>query len=321
MSNRVAPAAPFPTALPIADRLSCGVVLAGQTPQALVDQARRAEALGFDSLWVGDHLAFHVPIPDSLSVLSFVAGATERVTLGTAVYLLPLRPAALAAKTAATLDWLSGGRLVLGVGVGGEFPPEWEAAGVPLRERGSRLDEAMPLLRRLWSEDGVVHAGRHARFGPVTIAPKPVRPGGPPLWVGGRAPAAMRRAGRLGDGYISHMTTAEKYAENLRVIEDAAREAGREAFHADGFSTAAFLFTVLGPYEEARARATALLGTIYRRDFREAAPRYCLLGQPDDCLEQLDRFARSGARHFILVPLMDALELTERAGADLLPRL
>lgn len=307
--------------LPLAPGLSCGVVLAGQTPQALLAQAQRAEALGFDSLWVGDHLAFHVPMPDSLSVLSFVAAATERVTLGTAVYLLPLRPPALAAKTAATLDWLSGGRLVLGVGVGGEFPPEWRAAGVPLTERGARLDEAMPLLRRLWTEDDVVHEGRHFRFGPITIAPKPVRAGGPPLWVGGRVAAAMRRAGRLGDGYISHMTTAEKYAENLRAIEQAAREAGRKTFHPDGFGTVAFLFTALGPFEEARARATAVLGSIYRRDFTEAAPRYCLLGQPTDCLEQMRRFARSGARHFVLVSLMDPMELTERVGAEILPHL
>jgi len=304
--------------LPLDSRVRCGVVVAGQTRDAALAQARRADAAGFDSLWVGDHIAFHVPILESLSLLSFLAAATERATLGTAVYLLPLRHPVLAAKTAATVDLLSGGRLVFGVGVGGEFPPEFEASAVPVSERGARLDEAIPLVRRLWSEDAVKHDGRFHRFGPVTLAPKPVQPGGPPIWIGGRAPAAMRRAGRLGDGYVSTMTSAERYRSNLEAIAGAAREAGRRI---ERFATAAFLFTVIGPREASVARAAALLGTIYRRDFREAAPRYALCGEPADVLAQMRVFRDAGVRHFILAPLMDPMELTERVAAEILPEL
>jgi probable F420-dependent oxidoreductase len=301
----------------------CGLVLSAQEGDTAKRQARRAEALGFDSLWVGDHVAFHVPIAESLTTLAFAAGATERIGLGTAVYLLALRHPTHAAKASATLDRLAGGRLVLGVGLGGEFPPEWEAVGVPVAERASRVEEGIGVVRRLWSEERVVHEGRHHRFGPVTIAPKPAgvradgRPGPPPIWIGGRAPAAMRRIGRLGDGYISHMCTPETYRENLATIAASARAAGRGPI---AFGAAAFLFTFLEErFEDAHEKAARLLGAIYARDFREAARKYCLLGRPADCLEQLRAFARAGARHFILAPLTDPDAFAERVAAEILP--
>lgn len=309
--------------LRIGDERRCGIVLAAQEADTARRQARRAEELGFDSLWVGDHVAFHVPIAESLTTLAFAAGVTERIALGTAVYLLALRHPTHAAKISATLDRLSGGRLVLGVGLGGEFPPEWEAVGVPVTERASRVEESVPLVRRLWSEDRVAHAGRHFSFGPVTIAPKPSAQradgtvGLPPIWVGGRAPAAMRRAGRIGDGYISHMCAPETYATNLETIAAAAREAGRAPL---AFGSAAFLFTFLEQrFEDAHEKAAKLLGMIYARDFRDAAKKYCLLGPPDACLEQLHAFAKAGCRHFILAPLSDPEAFAERVAAEMLP--
>jgi alkanesulfonate monooxygenase SsuD/methylene tetrahydromethanopterin reductase-like flavin-dependent oxidoreductase (luciferase family) len=153
--------------LQVADTVKCGVVVAGGSRDSTLDSAQRAERLGYDSIWVGDHLSFHIPILESLTLLSFLAAATERVTLGTAVYLAPLRPPVAIAKITSTLDVLSAGRLTLGIGVGGEFPPEFEGVGVPVAERGSRTDETIEILRRLWSEDAVVHEGRHFRFGPL----------------------------------------------------------------------------------------------------------------------------------------------------------
>lgn len=298
--------------------IRCGIVLTGGDRNGTRANAQRAEALGFDSLWVGDHIAFHVPIADSLTTLAFAAGVTERIALGTAVYLLPLRHPTLIAKSTATLDLLSGGRLVLGVGVGGEFPPEFGAVGVPVKERGSRADEAIGVVRRLWTEERVAHEGRHFQFGSVTVAPKPLRV--PPIWVGGRADAAMRRAGRVGDGYISHMCAAEKYRENMELIAATARESGRG--EELPFTPAAFLFTFLEDrYEVAHEKASSLLGMIYARDFREASKKYCLLGRPEDCLEQMRAFARAGCRHFILAPLSDPAAFAERAAAEILPGL
>lgn len=303
----------------------CGLVLAAQEGDAARRQARRAEALGFDSLWVGDHVAFHVPIAESLTTLAFAAGATRRITLGTAVYLLALRHPTHAAKISATLDRLSGGRLVLGVGLGGEFPPEWEAVGVPVAERAARLEEGIGVVRRLWSEERVAHQGRHYRFGAVTLAPKPSslradgRQGLPPIWIGGRAPAAMRRIGRLGDGYLSHMCAPGTYRENLAAIAASARAAGRGPI---GFGAAAFLFTLLEDrFEDAHRRAAQMLGAVYRRDFTEAARKYCLLGRSADCLERMRAFARAGARHFVLVPLSDPEAFAEQAAAEILPAL
>ena len=306
-------------ALALDSTVRCGVVMTGASRDSVLEVSRRVESLGFDSIWVGDHVAFHVPLVESITLLSFVAAATERVQLGTGVYLLPLRHPTLTAKTTAAVDLLSGGRLQLGVGIGGEFPPEFDASGVPLRERGSRTDEAIPLLRRLWSEDAVVHQGRHYRFGPVSLDPKPVQPGGPAIWIGGRSPQAMRRAGRLGDGYISTMTSPERYAANLEQVAQHAAEAGRAPLP---FHPGALLFTVLDDsYERARERATQVLGMIYRRDFREAAPRYALLGRPEDCLEQMARFVEAGCRHFTLSPLSDPAEFQERIAKGVLPEL
>lgn len=295
--------------------IACGAVMTAQHRDGVVRLARALEAGGFDSIWAGDHVSFYVPILESMTLLSFVAGATERVQLGSSVYLLPLRHPTTTAKVVSTLDVLSGGRLLFGIGVGGEFPPEFEASGVPVTERGSRTDEAIGILRKLWSEDGVAHEGRHFRFGPISMDPKPVRPGGPPIIVGGRKPPALRRAGRLGDGYVSHMCAAETYAQNLDTIRRHAEEAGRRDVP---FETAAFLFTILDDdYERALDGAANLLQMIYNRPFRDAAKKYCLLGRTEDCLEQLQAFADAGCRHFVLSPLMDPDEFAARAGGKL----
>ncbi len=307
--------------LPIDTKIRCGVIAGGFDPVALTRQAKLAEAGGLDSIWVGDHVAFHVPVLDSLSVLNFLAGVTTRVQLGTCVYLLGLRPPVLAAKTAATLDLLSAGRLILGVGVGGEFPPEFEACGVPLAERGSRVNEAIPLLKELWTQNSVEHRGQHFQFGPIALHPRPVQQGGPPIWVGGRKPVAFVRAGKLGDGYISHMVTPEFYRANLEKISQAA--SGREAeFQTRPFGTAGLFFTVFDKsFEAAHRHAANALGAIYRAPFEDAAKRYCLLGTRDDILARMREFAAAGTRHFLFSPLRDPLEFTQQLVEEILPEL
>jgi probable F420-dependent oxidoreductase len=305
--------------LALHEKLSCGLVLTALDREGALHRAREGERLGFDSLWVGDHISFSTPILDSVTLLAFAAAATQRVMLGTSVYLLPLRPPAVTAKTTAALDVLSGGRFVFGVGVGGEFAPEFDAVGVAIAERGSRSDEAIALLRRLWSEDGVRHEGTHFRLGPVTLGPRPTQPGGPPIWVGGRSPVAMRRAGGLGDGYISHMTSPERYRSNLERIAAHAREAGRRP---ERFGTGAFLFTCLDDrFEQAHARAAALLGRLYNRPFEEPARKYCLLGRAEDCLARMQDFAQAGVRHFLLAPLSDPDGFADQVAGEILPKL
>ena len=305
--------------LDVVDDVKMGMMLAAGDRQSALDKARKMEASGLDSIWVGDHIAFHIPVIESLSLLSFCAAATERIQLATGVLLLPLRNPTLTAKMTATLDMLSAGRLILGVGVGGEFPPEFDAVGSPIAERGPRTNESIEILRKLWAEGTAEHQGEFYSFGKVKIEPKPTQPGGPPIIVGGRKAISMKRAGRLGDGYISHMCDVETYRSNLSQIASHAKAAGRDGMP---FQTAALLFTVLDDsYEAAHARAAKMLGQIYNTDFTEASKRYCLLGKPEDALEQMREFAKAGCRHFVMSALSDPDEIIERASTEMVQSL
>jgi probable F420-dependent oxidoreductase len=305
--------------LNVVDEMKIGMMLAASDRTSVLDRARKMEASGLDSIWVGDHIAFHIPVIESLSLLSFCAAATERIELATGVLLLPLRNPTLTAKMTSTIDMLSNGRLLLGVGVGGEFPPEFEAVASPIAERGTRTNESIEIIRKLWSEGAAAHEGEHYSFGKVKIEPKPVREGGPPIIVGGRKAISMKRAGRLGDGYISHMCDVETYASNLSQIASHAEAAGRQG---KPFQTAALLFTVLDDsYEAAHKRAAKMLGTIYNTDFTEASKRYCLLGKPEDCLDQMRQFAKAGCRHFVMSALSDPDEIIERASTEMITEL
>jgi probable F420-dependent oxidoreductase len=192
--------------------------------------ARRADELGFDSVWCNDHLAIpkaderagdepayaagygeqrRQHIYEPLITLAYLAAVTTRVRLGTSVYLLPLRNPLVAAAQVASLDQLSGGRLVLGVGVGW-LEGEFAALGVPFRERGRRTDEAIAVLKALCGQERAEFPDRYERLAGVEFLPKPVQRPHPPLWIGGRSDAAIRRAARAGDGWHpSHLTTDE----------------------------------------------------------------------------------------------------------------
>lgn len=306
-----------PLVLP--NELSCGMVMAGQDPDTVEHLAGRIEGAGFDSIWVGDHISFYIPVMESLALLTYLAAITERVRLCTGVYLVPLRHPTTSAKVIATLDVLSKGRVTLGVGVGGEFPPEFKATGIEISERGKRTDEGIEIMRRLFSEDGVEYKGRHFEFGPISIDPKPVQPGGPRVIVGGRKAPSLRRAGQLGDGYISHMCSVDQYRGNLELIREHAQKAGRKDVP---FETVAFLFTMLDDdYESALERAASRLQDIYKRPFKEAARKYCLLGKPEDCLEQMQNFARAGTRHFVFSMLSDPDEFIDAFQSVIQPGL
>src|SRR3990172_9525478 len=154
----------------------------------------RIEEMGYDSAWTSEHIFFYFPTFDALTALAAMAARTTRIQLGTAVLLLPLRPAALAAKEIASVDIISGGRLIVGVGVGGEYPKEFEAVGVPVKERGARTDEAIHVLKLLFTQDNVTFHGRFTNLEGVTLQPKPPQAGGPPVWGAGRSGGAVRRA-------------------------------------------------------------------------------------------------------------------------------
>ena len=289
----------------------------------LASLVQLVERSGYDSLWVGDHIAFAVPILDPLLQLAQAAVVSRKLTLGTSVYLLPLRHAVPVAKQVSTLDHLTEGRLIFGVGVGGEFPKEYAACGVPREQRGARLSEAIPLLRKLWSGESVSHDGRYyGGFSDVAMRPSSRQANGPPIWTAGRTPAALRRTGRLADGWLSYVVTPEMYRDALTTIEDAARAAGRTLTR---FGTGHLLFARIDDtYEQALDAATETLSVRYAMDFRRPAQRYCALGPPQQIAEKIREFQAAGLRHVILDllgPSEQREEQIARFAADAMPLL
>jgi probable F420-dependent oxidoreductase len=284
--------------LPLDDDLRVGFITAAPSRKAAREVAELATRHGYDSIWVGDHVAFPMPVLDPFQQLAQIAAHADGVTLGTSVFLLPLRHPVLVAKQVATIDRLCDGRFVFGVGVGGEFPAEYAACEVPRRERGARLTASIPLVRALACGEPAEGDGRFYHFPQTQLAPAAIRPGGPPIWCGGRAPAALSRIGRLADGWVSYVVTPERYRGGLEQVAKAAATAGRRI---ERFGTGHLLFTRIdddaGTSEDL---ATEHLSQRYAMDFRDAARRYAALGPPAAVAEKIDGFVRAGVRHLIL---------------------
>lgn len=286
----------------------------GRAIVSLVDR------LGYDSIWVGDHLSFAIPILDPIIQLAQAAVVSERLMIGTGVYLLPLRHPGPVAKQVATLDLVTGGRLIFGVGVGGEFQTDYDVAGVPMQERGARLTEGIKVLRSLWSGEKVSHDGRYFPFGDLAMTPPPFQTGGPPIWCGGRSDAALKRAGELADGYISYVVTPEMFADAMSKITAAAEAAKRDV---SAYGTGHLLFARLDKtYEEALDKATESLSVRYAMDFRKPAMRYCALGSPADVAARIGEFLSAGVRHLVMDlvgPYEEREEQIEWFARDVLP--
>jgi probable F420-dependent oxidoreductase len=268
---------------------------------ATAAEARAAEEAGYDGIATGEHLFFHGPHPNGFVSLAAAAGATTRIRLLSSLTVLPLYPAALAAKLATTLDQVSGGRFDLGVGVGGEYPPEFVAAGVEVTERGARTDEALELMRALWHGGPVDFDGRFARVPGLALSPGAVQPGGPPIWLGGRSPAAVRRAGRHGDVWMPYMYTPEQLASSLAEVRDAAEAAGRDPA---GIRAAVFCWgTVDRDREVARQEVIDGVSAVYQQDFTRLADRYLLHGDPDRVVARAREYADAGAGTLVFSPV------------------
>jgi len=258
------------------------------------EAARQAESLGYDYLCSGEHMMFHGAVPNSLITLAVAAGATSRIKLMSTVVLLPLYTPMVLAKMTSVLDVASEGRYHLGIGVGGEFPKEFEACGVPVKQRGSRSNEALAVIKKLWTEKNASFEGRYSKFSDVTLDPQPTQKPHPPIWVAGRKESAMRRAALYADGWIPYMYTPEMLHESIEKIHQFGREAGRDLAN---FRPGLFIFASVYPdRDEAREQAARALGKNYAQDFSKIAGRYVLYGNPDDCRKRLKEYVDAGAR-------------------------
>ena len=211
-----------------------------EDPQAVVNFGPLAEELGFDSVWVMDHLFNNGYIRERLddkpyyhpmATLSHVSALTSHVKLGTSVLVLPYHNPVELAKYAATLDQMSGGRVVLGVGAGA-MTPEFDALGIPMSQRGSLTNESMDIMRELWSNEDPRFSSDRWQFEDLKFSPKPVQSvaGSPhvPLWVGGGSPGALRRAARRGNGWHPSGVSAEEFAIGRQRVRELAESAGRD---------------------------------------------------------------------------------------------
>ena len=304
-------------------RLTLGVAIPQTFPDGRVDPRgirdflQRAEALGFHSAWVVEHMFGTIPALAPVELLTYAAAVTERLRLGAAVLLTALRTPVHTAKSLATLDQLSGGRLIVGVGLGGN-PKIYPAFGLTASRRAARFAEGLRLMKRLWTEPAVTADGEFYRLENASLQPRPLQTPHPPLWFGGHHPLALRRAVELGDGFIgAGSASTATFAEQMKVLRALLAERGRDA---SAFPIGKRVYLAI---DRDRARAGKRLaewfGAFYGRP--ALAEEVSVWGDVDTCVEGLRAVAAAGAGFLMLNPVFDEAEQLERIAADLAPRL
>ena len=296
--------------MPIPERLSFGyllptrdaVMFGAPAARPLLSLGQRAEQLGFEAIWAGDGPLAR-PRHDALLMLTALAARTELAALATGVLLGALRPALLLAQAVATLDQISEGRFVLGLGAGFPFPEterQFEAVGIPYRGRVGRLAETIAAMRRLWEGAGepIDFDGRHISLEQAALEPPPHTSGGPPIWLAGAGETAERRVGRIADGWLPYSPTPELYREGLDRVRAAAAEAGRERAPVPGL----YVTVALDPSPVvAEERLSGYIQAYYGHP-REliGAIQAMYAGTPEGMLDWLGPYLEAGARHVVL---------------------
>ena len=310
-------------AVPLGNRLRFGTMVSSSDREQAIHDLDSIARWGYEVLWAPDHVAFTGPVSDPLTTLAWLGALAPKLKFGTSVYLLPLRHPVPVAKMVATLDRLLGsGHFIFGVGVGGEFPREYEACGIPIKERGGRATEAIQVMKRLWSGELVEHRGKYFSFGEIAMQPKPKTPGGPPVWIGGRAESPLKRAARFGDGWMPYVVTPDRFAKGLDFIGKEAERVGRKI---TAFGTCIQVFCTIGEsVEAAHAVAGKFLSKRYAVDMNDAAKRYGALGRPADVAAKISEYIKAGARDIGIDAITHPLERTEQLeqfGKEVIPLL
>ncbi len=278
------------------------VVLSGRSdPGSIYNVGDRAEKLGFHSVWVGDSITAK-PRLEALTTLAAVGARTQRVRLGTAVFLAALRNPILLAHMTASLDWLTCGRLDLGIGYSRPNDPaqeqEFKMLGLAVEKRIKMSEELVQVMRRLWRENDVSHGGVFCRFEHITVEPKPVQPGGVPIWLASNnVEPGLKRVGRMGDGWLNNITRPELYRECWEKIRAYAAEAGRDP---DSIQPGLYLTCAAGN-KEALAEGQNFLAQYYNRPYEAVAKAMlCITGSWDEVIDRIEAYHEAGARTVVL---------------------
>jgi probable F420-dependent oxidoreductase len=298
-------------------------IMSGRPEAAsLLAMAERAEAAGFDAVWIGDSITAR-PRHEPLTLMAAIAARTRRVRLGTGVLLPALRNPVVLAHVVGTLDRVAEGRVILGVGIAADTPAiraEFAAAGVPFERRVGRFVETLDICRALWTRDGVSFSGKHFTLDSVTVEPKPHRPGGPPIWIGGSGPTAFREAARF-DAWFPTGPNVEFFTEHFPSVRAAARAAGRSP---DAVQGAVYVTLALDRDPAvAQQRLEKFLETYYATPARVILARQaCYAGPIEGAAEWLQRWIDAGAHHLaIRFAGGDHLAQVDETATRLLPRL
>ncbi len=289
----------------------------GENPDYLRQLVEVGDKHNYDSIWLSDRIVSDKFSLEPMIALAMVAAYSQRMKFGTSVLAMPLRNPVILAKQIATLDFLSQGRFFPAVGLGQEDPEEYEACGVSKEGRVTRTEEGIRLMRRLWEEDSVTHEGEYYTCHDVSITPKPFFKPSPPVWIGGRSPAAARRVGRVGDGWLVSSATAQEVKEGREIIFETAKEYNREI---EDDHTGVLIGYYISPKVEETVAKTYNYVTRHRPDayFTE----YSALGPAEAIAETIQRYVEAGASKFVMRPLCPAEETMEQLdilGSDVLP--
>jgi probable F420-dependent oxidoreductase len=277
--------------------------------------AKRCEEIGIDSLWVIDRIAYDNLEP--LTILAAVAAVTEKIRIGTAVLLAALRHPTLLAKTVSTLDFLSGGRVTLGVGFGSR-ENDFSAVEVPFKGRGRRAEEALGLMKRLWTEEGVTHQGKFFHVENLTIGPRPIQSPHPPIWMGGSADVVLKRVARLADGYICGSSGIERFPSVWAKISEYAVAAGRNP---QQIERAGLTFMTI---DDNRERAVESCAAYLKRYYGKVildVEQHFVVGSPKACAERINQIFQRGIGTLIIGVARADLKQFDLFGEKVLPLL
>ncbi|HEV8726351.1 MAG TPA: LLM class flavin-dependent oxidoreductase [Candidatus Binatia bacterium] len=265
-------------------------------PEAILDLVDYFEALDVDSLWVSDRIVSPTLTLEPITFLSFIAGRLRKMKFGTSTLVLPTRNPVVLAKELATLDFLCQGRLFPAFGLGGDDSKDLLAVGVSRTERAGRADEMIMLMRRLWTEENVTFAGKFYSVKDVTLMPRPWQKNGLPIWIGGRSQAAMRRTGRLGDGWLVSSVSPHEVARGIQAIRKYAIDAGR-GVPEDHYG-------VLIPFYFAASvdKAWEMAGHSIRPRSDLPSTEFSAFGNPDQVRAKVETYIAAGATKFVMRP-------------------
>jgi probable F420-dependent oxidoreductase len=286
-------------------------------PRAIREYLTRAEGLGFHSAWVVEHTLGSIPSLDPVELLTWAAAMTERMRLGVAVLLTALRSPVHLAKSLATLDHLSGGRLVVGVGLGGNTGA-YPAYGISADRRVARFAEGLRLMTRLWTEPRVSFAGEFWKVEDTALEPKPLQRPHPPIWFGAHHPNALRRTVLMGQGFMGagSLSTA-KFAEEVTLLRALLRDAGRDPAT---FPIGKRVYIAIdGDRQRAATRLAEWFGAFYGRP--QMAAEVSVWGPPGECVERLREVVAAGARLVLLNPVFDEARQLEQFASVIAPAL